>query len=253
VGEISTPQMRWQHAMMQIADQPDALPGLVLSDPGERTDASDREEYVDRSGVPPSIVTPDGIGSRRSWRRRLRRLGVVIIVLMAIAGTVVVARLVLIHWAAEEDTALAESSTDQQVGPVEVGVPDGLDRSDCSDPSLVTTCVLWQEGAEQDGEDDSHFFVQVANLGSRLDEAALRSVLPGIVERLGASSTVRIADPAVTVGDNRKTITAEISVDGVEGRVTVVALGRWTVAVLAAGPEGYLEWHDAVVASARRD
>jgi hypothetical protein len=242
--------MRWQHAMMPVANQPDALPGLTLSDLGERTAASEREEYVDRSGVPPSIVTPDGIGARGTWRRRIRRLGAVIIVLLMVAGTAAGAWFVLDRLLAD-DTGLATTSTDHEVGPVSVSVPDGLVRSDCSDPSLITTCVRWQQ-AEREGEDDTFFVVQIADLGSRLDEAGLRSVLPGIVDRLGASPTVRLADPVVTVGDSRTTITAEIALDGVDGRVTVVAIGRWTVTVLAAGPEGYLDGHDTVVASAHR-
>jgi hypothetical protein len=244
--------MRWQHAMIPVADQPDVLPGLILSDLGDRTEASDRVEYVDRSGVAPSIVTPDGIRTRGIWRRRLHRLGAVVIVVLMVAGTSAGAWFVLDRLLAD-DAGLATSSTDQEVGPVSVSVPDGLVRSDCGDPPLITTCVRWQEGqGDDEGGNDTVFVVQVADLGSRLDESALRGVLPRFIERLGMSPAVAFADPDVTVGDNRTTITAEASVDGVEGRATVVVIGRWSVTVLAAGPEGYLEWHDAVVASARR-
>jgi hypothetical protein len=237
--------MRWQHAMMPVADQPDVLPGLALSAPDERPGA--RAEYVDRSDVAPSIVTPEGMNTRRSWRSRLRRLAAAVVVLLAIAGTVVVARMVLVRLLADDDTVLADTSTDQQVGPLVVAVPDGLDRSDCSDPPLVSTCVQWS-----DTGDDAVFVVQVADLGSRIDESGLRSVLPRIAERLDASLTVAIGGPTVSVGGSRMTITAETSVNGVEGRVTVVVIGRWAMTVLTSGPEGYLDWHDAVVASVRR-
>lgn len=239
---MSTPLGRWQHAMMTVAHD-DVVPTMSLSESAMDGDAPDRTEFVDRSGVAVEVVPHR---PRRRLVRRFLRLVLALVVLAAVtAGVVLGARAVLDRLESAGADRLSDETRQESVGPIILDVPRGTAVRDCEDSNRGRLCTHWELV-----NDDTVFVVRVADLGIRVDLSAASAAA-----RAAAGSSGSVVDNggvSETTIDGRSAFATTATFGGTTGPVTVLAMGRWSVVVLAVGDDSLTERHDEVLSSVRR-